>query len=172
MELFKLITRLTEKNVAYKAKKCWNSAQKSTESAQECWRCKIVLQKCRKSAQRNQDMPINWAFRRSAGKTVNVSAGHFWSKAKCLFIDFMSSVERQSWHYYFKRKQYQLKKRTLLLTTKQTVHQFTLWSFIKVLSVFLPEYSVPTDSTYYATQSIRGIFSCNLPVYPEMVRTT
>ena len=28
---------------------------KSQESAQECWRCKIVLQKCWKSAQRNQD---------------------------------------------------------------------------------------------------------------------
>ena len=84
----------------------------------------------------------------------------------------MSSVERHSWLYYFKRKQYQLKKITLLLTTKQIVHQFTLWSFIKVMSVFLPEYSVPTDSTYYATQSIRGIFSYNMPVYPEMVRTT
>ena len=28
---------------------------KRQESGQECWRCKIVLQKCRKSAQRNQD---------------------------------------------------------------------------------------------------------------------
>jgi len=56
---------------------------KSQESAQECWRFKIVLQKCRKSAQRNQDMPINWTFRRSAGTIVDFSVGHFWSKANC-----------------------------------------------------------------------------------------
>ena len=30
---------------------------KSQESAQECWKCKIVLQ-IRKSAKRNRDMPI------------------------------------------------------------------------------------------------------------------
>ena len=56
---------------------------KSQERDQECWRCKIVLQKCRKSAQRNQDMPINWTFRWLGGTTVDVSAVHFWTKANC-----------------------------------------------------------------------------------------
>ena len=97
------ITRLTEnlsktkyciKHVenCKKKKKCLNVAQKaekaeillkSQESAHKCWRCKIVLQKCRKRAQRNRHKPINWTFRRLGGKTVDVSVGHFWTKANC-----------------------------------------------------------------------------------------
>ena len=42
-----LILSMTRKNA--------ETPLKRQESGQECLRCKIVLQKCRKSAQRNQD---------------------------------------------------------------------------------------------------------------------
>ena len=45
-----------------KSEKMLQLVLKSQERAQECWKCKIVLQ-IRKSAQRNRDMPSVYAGR-------------------------------------------------------------------------------------------------------------
>ena len=49
---------------------------------------------------RKPPLNVNWMFRRGGGKAVDVSAGHFWTKANwCIFINFASCVEWCSWHF-------------------------------------------------------------------------